>query len=323
MTDRDRVDTAMKVDLLTYLQNYEPENLKHVSGGTFCTRDHESLRISNGKWYWFSQCVGGYNAVGYLCKVRGMTFRDAVDRVLGYIGVSPPEWYAPKEEPPKPKLFEMPELSSDTRRVREYLAGRGIAEEVTDYCVSAGLVAETKRYRNALFLGYDTWGKPRYGALRGTMGDFKGEVKGSDKKYSFMFNLNPHPGHIHLFESAIDALSFASLDLLAGNKWRQRTLLSLGGVYKSDKTLPPALERTLGNFPEVAAVHLHLDNDDTGRAASAGIAAALSGKLAVLDEPNPHGKDVNDELLYRLEHGKTAPSRPAERRGEDGYEGRV
>ncbi len=34
---------------MTYLRNYEPQELVHVSGNTYCTREHDSLRISNGK----------------------------------------------------------------------------------------------------------------------------------------------------------------------------------------------------------------------------------------------------------------------------------
>lgn len=34
------------MDLLTYLQNYEPSEPVHVSGGEYTTRTHNSLRIS-------------------------------------------------------------------------------------------------------------------------------------------------------------------------------------------------------------------------------------------------------------------------------------
>ena len=43
------VAKAKEMDLLTYLRNYEPQELVHVSGNTYCTREHDSLRISNGK----------------------------------------------------------------------------------------------------------------------------------------------------------------------------------------------------------------------------------------------------------------------------------
>ena len=64
---------AKEMDLMTYLRNYEPQELVHVSGNTYCTREHDSLRISNGKWYWFSQDIGGRSALDYLIKVKGLS----------------------------------------------------------------------------------------------------------------------------------------------------------------------------------------------------------------------------------------------------------
>ena len=63
---------AKEMDLLTYLRNYEPQELVHVSGNTYCTREHDSLRISDGKWCWFSQGIGGRSALDYLIKVKGI-----------------------------------------------------------------------------------------------------------------------------------------------------------------------------------------------------------------------------------------------------------
>ena len=39
---------AKEMDLLTYLRNYEPGELVKVANGTYCTREHDSLKISNG-----------------------------------------------------------------------------------------------------------------------------------------------------------------------------------------------------------------------------------------------------------------------------------
>lgn len=44
----DVVAEAKKLDLLTYLQNYEPQELVHVSGNVYCTKTHDSLRIPTG-----------------------------------------------------------------------------------------------------------------------------------------------------------------------------------------------------------------------------------------------------------------------------------
>jgi hypothetical protein len=45
------------VDILTYLRNYEPQELVHVSGDTYCTKEHDSLRISNGRCVMAKQIV--------------------------------------------------------------------------------------------------------------------------------------------------------------------------------------------------------------------------------------------------------------------------
>ena len=66
------VAQAREMDLLTYLRTYEPQELVHFGGGTYCTREHDSLKISNGKWCWFSRGIGGYSALDYLIKVKEM-----------------------------------------------------------------------------------------------------------------------------------------------------------------------------------------------------------------------------------------------------------
>ena len=48
------VREVKRMDLLTYLENYEPYELVHFSGNTYTTRTHDSLKISNGKWMWWS-----------------------------------------------------------------------------------------------------------------------------------------------------------------------------------------------------------------------------------------------------------------------------
>ena len=42
------IEQARQMDLLSYLQRYEPDNLKHVARNVYCTREHDSLKISNG-----------------------------------------------------------------------------------------------------------------------------------------------------------------------------------------------------------------------------------------------------------------------------------
>ncbi len=208
---------ARQVDLLTYLQNTSPEELVKVSGDTYCTREHDSLKISNGVWHWFSRGIGGRNALEYLIKVQNYSFIDAVEAVLGRAAVMPS---VPYTSAPKPEhQFQMPSLNSTTTTAKRYLLNRGIDKEIIDYCVTNRLVLETKQYHNALFAGYDENGRMRYGALRGTLGDFKGEVSGSDKHYSFLLADKLAAESVHLFESAIDAMSYATLLKRTGRDW--------------------------------------------------------------------------------------------------------
>ena len=77
------VAKAREMDLLTYLKNYEPHELVHFGGNTYCTREHDSLKISNGKWCWFSRGIGGYSALDYLIKVKEIPFTEAVEMIMG------------------------------------------------------------------------------------------------------------------------------------------------------------------------------------------------------------------------------------------------
>ena len=50
VVSKEEIANARKMDLLSYLRAYEPGELVRFSGETYCTRTHDSLKISNGKW---------------------------------------------------------------------------------------------------------------------------------------------------------------------------------------------------------------------------------------------------------------------------------
>ena len=153
-----------------------------------------------------------------------------------------------------------------------------------------------------VFIGRDAQGQRRYAALRGITGNYKGEATGSDKRYSFSLADKPGATHVHLFESAIDLLSYATLLKMNGQDWRQTALLSLAGVYqtKREAVVPVALSQFLQDHPNILTIHLHLDNDAVGRGAAEGIINGLHSQYEVLDQPPPRGKDVNEFLMRRL-----------------------
>ncbi len=70
-----------------------------------------------------------------------------------------------------------------------------------DYCIQTGRLYESLPYHNAVFVGRDRQGQPRYAALRGIIGDFcKGEATGSDKRYSLRHRgRTPAAPSVHLF----------------------------------------------------------------------------------------------------------------------------
>ena len=110
---------------------------------------------------------------------------------------------------------------------------------------------------------------------------------------------------MHLFESAIDLLSYATLLKLDGKEWRREHLLSLAGVYQPAKEIekskvPAALARALKMHPEVKTIVLHLDNDRIGRLATKAISTVLPKQYQIKDVPPKQGKDYNDLLCIKL-----------------------
>lgn len=179
------IEQARQIDLLTYLQNCEPHELVRISGNNYTTRTHDSLKISNGKWMWWSQRIGGYNALDYLVKVRGFSFVEAVETLMGKAAVMPTLTVRPKQEE-KPKTLLLPEKSKTTDKIREYLFGRGIDAAITDECIKKGVIFESLPYHNIVFVGFDEKQKPKYAAFRATNSRrILGDCSGSDKHYSF------------------------------------------------------------------------------------------------------------------------------------------
>ena len=53
---------AREMDLLTYLNCYEPGEIVKIGHNRYCTRTHDSLKIDKGKWFWWSRGIGGRSA---------------------------------------------------------------------------------------------------------------------------------------------------------------------------------------------------------------------------------------------------------------------
>jgi hypothetical protein len=165
--DKERVEKARKMDLLTYLRLCDPGDLVKVSGENYSTRTHDSMSISNGKWMWWSRGFGGASALDYLVKVRGHPFLEAVGMILNAEGRSLPFLVQPKEEKKEKKLL-LPERNSNNGQVIRYLIDRGIDRGLVERCIEKGLIYESVPHRNCIFLGFDESGTARYASFRAT-----------------------------------------------------------------------------------------------------------------------------------------------------------
>ena len=293
---KEQIEKAKKWDLLSYLQTYEPHELKRCGPREYCTRTHDSLKISNGKWCWNSQGIGGRTALDYLIKVRGMDFVGAVEALCGYC--APPPVKQPSPKPPKP--FRLPEASRCASAVVGYLQNRGIDPELLSVCMEAGILYESRRYHNCVFVGRDPTGRARFACLRGTRDDFKLDVEGSDKRYNFsLLAADPDCPRLAVAESPIDALSLASLVKRSGGDRQDSHYLSLGG------TAPRAMLQFLHDHPKITQVSLCLDNDKAGMLGMERLEQAiwedpeLFQRVKLLyhnPPPVEYGKDYNEFL---------------------------
>ena len=296
-----QIEQAKEWDLLSYLRRFEPHELKRCGPREYCTRTHDSLKISNGKWCWNSRGIGGRTALDYLIKVRGMDFMEAVETLSGSRAPPPQERPAP---PTTQKPFKLPEASRFPSAVVPYLQDRGIHPELIGACIEAGTLYESRKYQNCVFVGRDPTGRARSASLRGTRDSFRLDVEGSDKRYNFsLLAADPTCPRLAVAESPIDALSLATLVKLSGGEWRDSYYLSLGG------TAPRAMLQFLYDHPNVTQVSLCLDNDKAGIVGMERLAQTiqedpeLAQRVKLLyhnPPPAEFGKDYNEFLCAHV-----------------------
>ena len=298
----EQVKRAREVDLLSYLQANEPQELRKTSPNEYRTITHSSLVISNGKWIWNRTGVGGYSALDYLIKVRGMHFVDAVNAVLGGRAAPVAVPSAPARQNQTPRRFELPPPTRFAPHALAYLQDRGISADVISLCLQSSLIYESRVNGKSVcvFVGKDETGKARFAHSRGIYEKFHRDAVGSDKRFSFCVpSKNPDSRHLAVFEAPIDALSHATMQQRDGWQWDGHRL-SLGGI--SDVALIAFLERN----PQITRVVLHLDGDAAGLTAARKIKARLAADsrfkhIRVSVNPPHQGKDYNDALLLQIQ----------------------
>ena len=284
------LEKAKAVDLVTYFRTYMPYELVKKSCNEYATRTHDSLRMSNGLWHWCSRGFGGKNAIDFIQKTRNMKFIDAANYVLDKMQMQTPIFVEQKPKSKERHLI-LPEKNANSDRVKIYLQSRGIDEEIIQSCIEKHLIYEEKNYHNVVFVGYDEIGNARYAGCRSTNeSKFKNDATGSDKMYSFRIEAQEKTDKIFIFEGAIDLLSYATLFKLYGQKYEDKTLISLAGVYQPAKKMgqskvPVTIANYLEKHPEIKQIYLCLDSDEAGRNATKALQTVLSDKYEIIDRP--------------------------------------
>ena len=280
---KEQREQARRTDLANFLIS-QGEKVKK-SGSEYEWLDgSQKVTIRGHLWYHQYEQKGG-DAIDFVRRFYNKDYAEAVQMLLnengGQIITSPTIKRVHKP-------FELPPRNDRMSRVFSYLLlTRGIDEDVLFEFVRKKMIYESAYYHNAVFVGYDSNGKPRHAHKRGTVTNnpFKGNVAGSQPEYSFHFNGTSDK--IFLFEAPIDMLSYISMHK---ENWKEHSYAASCSV--SDRVL----FQCLNDNPNIKNVFLCFDNDEAGQTANKRIAGKLN-KLNIQNEILiPTHKDWNEDL---------------------------
>jgi hypothetical protein len=278
-----------------------PDLLSHLGysvrriGSYYTTKEMDSIRIKDRRtWRRYSEQTGG-DAITFVQHFCGKSFPEAVSYLLAFNGrardspVVRPRVPVPKEKTP----FVLPAPNGDNRRVYAYLRKRGIASQVINGFIQAGLLYEDAHYHNCVFIGRDGSGQPVFANKRGTYdrdgAGFKGDVSGSNKAVGFRLFCDPAKPEVYVFEAPIDLMSFCTL-----HREITHNAVALCGLYDG------ALETYLKDNPGLKHIVLCLDADQPGQTAAKQIKTKYEQKGYIVTVQQPSiGKDWNECLFAK------------------------
>lgn len=183
---------------------------------------------------------------------------------------------------------------TDNRRMFAYLRKRGIASQVIQGFLSAGLLHEDAIHHNCVFLGRDSSGAAVFAIQRGTYdrdgANYKGDIPGSDKHIAFRLPCRPGQDWVLVFEAPIDLMSYCTL-----HRTVTSNAITLCGIY--DKPLETYLE----DYPHLRRILLCLDSDMPGREAIEKLSQKYKARGYTVKTALPlRGKDWNESLCQRI-----------------------
>ncbi|MCR0507555.1 DUF3991 and toprim domain-containing protein [[Clostridium] innocuum] len=296
-----------ELDLLSYFQNYEPQELIKYSKSEYGTKTYSSLRMSNGLWTSWANSIGGRSALDFFIKIKQWDFLEAAYYLKDLIENKTP---VKVEQPKRVKhQLRLPRRNDNEDIVINYLINeRYIDKDIVNYCIENHLLYEDRNDHSVIFIGYDPHHLARYACKRATDSDLKQDIYGSNKAYSFSI-VNQNSDKLHVFESVIDLLSYMTLQKRSGKSYINDNYLSLSGATiigssVAESTVPIALETFIKNYPNIKNLYLHLDNDKAGKDTVLKIMYYYEEQFHISDEPPKKEKDFNELLKIKTNKQK-------------------
>ena len=274
---REQIQQARRANLFNYLCSHHADEVEPDRNG-------KTLRLSNNHSISIKSDYSGYmdfataekgNGIDLLTRHFGYDFQSAVLALCGnnFFLSSPSET---KTEMKKEKIqqIQLPPPAKDYRRTMAYLTKtRHIPAYIIQPLIDKGLIYQADKSNNAVFVS----SKKDFAELRGTLTDrpYHGIVAGSRHDGCWAFCLGKGADTAYICESAIDALSLATL---AGEV---AYYISIAGAAKQ-----ASIDRVKASGVKTI---IATDNDEAGD--------ACRYRNKDCDTIKPTKKDWNEDLL--------------------------
>ena len=281
---KEQREQARRTDLADFLISHGEKVKK--SGSEYEWLDgSQKVTIRGHLWYHQYEQKGG-DAVDFVRRFYNKDYAEAVEMLLNNGGGQIVNLQTTEREQ---KPFILPPRNDRMSRVFSYLLlTRGIDKDVLFEFVRKKMIYESADYHNAVFVGYDSNGKPRHAHKRGTVtsNPYKGNVAGSQPEFSFHWHGTSDK--MFLFEAPIDMLSYISMHK---KNWQEHSYAASCSV--SDRVLFQCLK----DNPNIKNVFLCFDNDEAGQTANKRIADKLNSMNIKSEILIPIHKDWNEDIL--------------------------
>ncbi len=287
---KEEYEIAKTVSCIDYLEKNGYKLQKHGNAHQKLV-EHDSFIVKNDGscFYWNSKGVQG-NVIQMVETLENKDFKEAIV-TLAREGYS--REYRPNQnirnavelKQVEKKGLKLPEKNQSIKKAYWYLTDkRKIDPNIVNYAIRKNMIYQDSK-GNVVFVSKDKNNTPKYACFRGTYEKvYRGDIAGSDKSYGFSL-INTKSNVLHVTESVIDTLSWASIKGNINDNY-----LSLNGTYIK------ALDRFLKDNPNIDTIITGLDNDDAGKEATIEIWRTYKDKYK-LKYKHFVCKDINEQLV--------------------------